>query len=123
MIAETLQQQIADAVSTLSEQQARQVLNFALRLQGKLQGEPGSLFLERTKNLGFSREDLDEMARVIQKADYSPSQYQPINPLPGELAVQYAEALNFSAEDLDQITAAIYDLRAMGFGQRIIDIE
>ncbi|MEO8395998.1 MAG: hypothetical protein ABI700_23585 [Chloroflexota bacterium] len=63
----TTKERIIEVISNLDENRLREILETALAVKNRPQGEPGWLFLERTKNIHIDPEDLKLMAQAIEE--------------------------------------------------------
>jgi hypothetical protein len=61
-----IEQEILERVQQLNPDQKKQVLDFVQKLT-QPRGESGRDFLERTKGINFPKEDLEEIARIIEE--------------------------------------------------------
>lgn len=60
--------QILEQIDDLNEDQQREILDAVLRVKNRPKGEPGRLFLERTKDIRFDPEELMLMEQAIEEA-------------------------------------------------------
>lgn len=68
--ATTIEQQIIDTMRKLNTETKRQLLDYARGLElGRPRGEAGKEFLERIRDIGISREDLEAMQQAIDEAE------------------------------------------------------
>lgn len=58
----TTKEEIIERLDELNEDQQREILDAIFRVQNRPKGEPGWLFLERTKNIRFD----DDMIKAIE---------------------------------------------------------
>ncbi|HVU10961.1 MAG TPA: hypothetical protein VHD90_06770 [Phototrophicaceae bacterium] len=63
----TTKEQIINHIDDLNENQLREVLNAVLRVKNQPKGEPGWLFLEQTKDIRISPEDIKLMEQAIKE--------------------------------------------------------
>ena len=61
-----IEQELFEQIRKLDTEQQQQVLDFVRQLN-RPQGELGKDFLERTAAIQFPKEDLEEMARIIEE--------------------------------------------------------
>jgi hypothetical protein len=61
-----IEQEIIEQIRRLNPEQQKQVLNFVRELSYE-KGETGREFIERTKGINFPKEDLEEIARIIEE--------------------------------------------------------
>jgi hypothetical protein len=66
MAATTIKQQIIEQLDALTEEQQKRVLAFTASLV-RPRGEPGSLLLERTRDIHIAPDDLEKMKQVIEE--------------------------------------------------------
>jgi hypothetical protein len=67
MTALSLEQQILEQFRNLDSDQQQQVLDFIHHLKRHPPGEPGWLFLERTRDIYIPDEDLEAIKRAIEE--------------------------------------------------------
>jgi hypothetical protein len=63
----TTKEQIIQQLDTLNENQQREILDTITRVKNRPRGEPGWLFLERTKDIHIDPEDLRLMEQAIEE--------------------------------------------------------
>lgn len=62
----TIIEDIVDRLRSMDEEKQRRVLEFTAGLSRPV-GEPGWLAVERTKSIRLRKEDVDEIARIIEE--------------------------------------------------------
>ncbi|MBI1258233.1 MAG: hypothetical protein GC204_12240 [Chloroflexi bacterium] len=63
----TTKEQIIERIDELNEDQQREILETIDRIKNRPKGEPGWLFLERTKAIHIDPEDLKLMEQAIEE--------------------------------------------------------
>jgi hypothetical protein len=63
-----IEQELLAQIQKLNPQQQKQVLDFVHKLRQPV-GEPIERLLARVEAINFPKEDLDEMARIIEEED------------------------------------------------------
>jgi hypothetical protein len=78
MVAIFDERELVEKLHRLSAADQELVVSLVERL-GRPKGEPGHLFIERTRDIHFNQDDVQEMEQAIEEAVEQPAEFQEVS--------------------------------------------